>query len=84
MLFGSLGNKKITYLEPTYCFGRSGKQFITLLCFKTIVRSKRDKNSRYAIANVIMKDLSNNIKAFEKLPYKGYVWNRPKNERTDS
>ena len=31
-----------------------------------------------------MKDLSKIIKDFEKLPYKGYVHNRPKHEPTDS
>ena len=31
-----------------------------------------------------MKDFSNFIKEFEKLPYKGYVRKRPKHEPTDS
>ena len=38
----------------------------------------------YAITNVSLKDISNTINEFERLPYEGYVWKRPKNEPTDS
>ena len=31
-----------------------------------------------------MKDLSKNIKEFEKLPYEGYVWKRSKHEPTET
>ena len=31
-----------------------------------------------------MKDIVKNIKEFEKLSYKGYVWKRPKHETTAS
>ena len=31
-----------------------------------------------------MKDLSKIIKKFEKLPYRGYAWKRPKHEPTNS
>ena len=51
---------------------------------KTIGRSKKKKNSRYAITNVCMKDISNIIKEFEILPYNGYVRNRTKHEPTNS
>ena len=51
--------------------------------FKNIGRSNK-KNSRYTITNVSMKDLSNIIKEFEKLPYKGYVRKRLKHEPADS
>ena len=51
---------------------------------KTIGGSKKNKKSRIAITNVIMKDLSKIIKEYEKLPYKGYMWKRPNHEPTDS
>ena len=38
----------------------------------------------YAITSFSMKDISNVIKDFEKLPYHVYVRNRPKNEPSDS
>ena len=64
--------------------GRSGKKLITSLGINTNERSNTNKNTRYAITHVIMKDLSNIIKDFEKLPYKGYVQNSTKHEPTDS
>ena len=51
---------------------------------KTIVRSKKNEKEGYAITNVSMKDLSKIIREFENLPYKGYIWKRPKYEPTDS
>ena len=51
---------------------------------KTNVRPKENKNSRYAITNVSIKDISNIIKKFERFTYKGYVRNRPKHKPTDS
>ena len=57
---------------------------IISLCLKTIVSSKRSKNASCAITNAIMKDISKIIKEFEKFPYNGYVWKRPKHEPTDS
>ena len=50
--------------------------------FNNIGGSK--KTSRYTITNFGMKDLSNIIKEFEKLPYKGYVRKRLKHEPADS
>ena len=38
----------------------------------------------YAITNVSKKDISNIIKEFEILPYKGYVQKRLKHEPTNS
>ena len=56
----------------------------TSLDLNTNVGSKKNKKARYAITNVIMKDLSKIIKDFEKLPYKGYVQKRLKHEPTAS
>ena len=49
-----------------------------------LLEVQREKKARYTITNVSMKEISNIIKYFEKLPYKGYVWKRPKHEPTDS
>ena len=46
---------------------RSGKGLVTTLDLKTKARSKKYKKARYAIGNVIMKDLSNKTKEFEKI-----------------
>ena len=62
---------------------RSGKGFITSLGIKTKTRPKKIKKSRYAIGNVIRKELLNIIKEFEQLPYEGYDKSRPKHEPTD-
>ena len=82
--FGSMNNTIITYPEPKDYLGRSGKRLITSMGLKTNVRPKENKNSRYAITNVSMMDISKIIKEFEKIPYKGYVRKRPKQEPTDS
>ena len=79
---GSLENMEITSLEPKDYLVRSREGSITSLGIKTIVRSKKKKNSRYDINNVSMKDISNMMKDSEKFPYKGYVWKRPKHEPT--
>ena len=42
------------------------------------------KNVKYAITNVSIKDHSNAIKDFGKLPYKGYLRKRPKHDPIDS
>ena len=75
---------RITSSEPKYYLGRSGKVLITSLGINTNVSPKKYKKARYAITNVSMKDISKIIKEFEKLPYKGYVHNRPKHEPTTS
>ena len=61
-----------TSSESNDYLGRSGKVLITYLGLKTNVISKKYKKSMYATPNVIMKDISNIIKEFGKLPYKGY------------
>ena len=81
--FGSLDKMKITSLEPKYHFGKSWKGLITSLGLKTNIRSKK-KTEMYSINIISTKDLSNIIKDFEKFPYKGYMWKRPKNKPTDS
>ena len=60
--FGSLDKMKITSSETKDYLGRSRKGLITSLVLNTIVRSKKKKNSRYAITNISMKYISNNIK----------------------
>ena len=62
----------------------SGKGLITPLGFKAKIVSDKYKKDRYAIRNVIKKDLSNIVKEFEKLPYESYERKRPKHELTDS
>ena len=81
---GSLDKMRITSLEPKYYLVRSGKGLITSLDLKTNGRSKKHKNSSYAIICVIIKDISKIIKEFKKLSYKVYVWKRHTHEPTDS
>ena len=82
--FGSLDKMEITYSEPKYYLGRSGKGLITSLGLRTIIRSKKDKKASYAITDVSLKGLSDNIKGFEDFTYEGYVWKRSKYVPTDS
>ena len=82
--FGSLDNMIITSSEPKYYFRISGKGFITYLGINTNVLSNKNNKARFVINNISMKDFSKIIKEFGKLPYKGYVWKRPKNEPPDS
>ena len=63
--------------------GIPGKGLITSLGLNTNMRSNKRKKARYAITNVSMKNLSNIIKEFENLPYKGYVSKRTKHEPKD-
>ena len=65
MKFGSIDKMRITYSEPKYYLGRAGKDLITSMGLKTNVRSEKCKKSRYDIANVNIKYLSNIIKEFE-------------------
>ena len=60
--FDSLNKMETTYSESKRKWGRSGKRLVTAMALKTKVRSKKYKNTRYAIGNVSMKDLSNIIK----------------------
>ena len=77
-------NMKITSSDPKTYLVISGKGLIAYLGLKIIVRSKENKKAKYAITNISMKDISKIIKEFEKLPYEGYVRNRPKHEPTDN
>ena len=61
----------------------SEKGLVTSMVLKTIRRSKKNKKSRYAITNVSLKDISNIIKEFEKLPYEGYLQKSSKYVTTD-
>ena len=84
MKFVSLNKMRIIYSESKYNLGRSGKGLVTSLGLKSKVRPHKYKNARYAIRNVSMKDLSNIIIKFDKLPYKSYEMRRPKHEPTES
>ena len=82
--FVSLDKMQITLSEPKYYLRRSVKGLITSLVLKNIVMSKKKKNLRYTITNVIMTDISKIVKEFEKLHYVGYVQKRTKQEPTKS
>ena len=84
MMFVSLDKMRITYSEPKENLVISGKGLITSLSIKARARSKKWKNSRYAIGNVSKKDLSKNIKDFDKLPYKNYERRRHKHDPTEN
>ena len=84
MKFGSLYKMIITYLESKDSRGISGKGLITSLVIKAKSIANKYKSSRYSIVNISMKDLSNIIRDFEKLPYKGYDRKIPKHEPTNS
>ena len=75
---------RITSSESKHNLGRPGKVLITSQGLKANVRPKKYKKVKYAIRNFSMKDLSKNIREFDKLPYKSYDSRRPKYEPTDS
>ena len=54
--FVSLEKMKITSLEPRDYLGRSGEGLITSMGLKNILRSNKNKKTRYAITKVSMKD----------------------------
>ena len=68
----SLEKIKIASSESMEKLERSGKGFITSLFFKSKVRPHKYKKERYAIVNVIKKNLSKISRQFEKLPYEIY------------
>ena len=82
--FDSLNNMETTSSESKGKLGRSVKGLVTAISLKTKVRSKKYKNTRYAIGNVSMKDLSNIIKEFETIVKVTYVKKTPKHEPTSS
>ena len=57
---------------------------ITSLGFQFKVRPQKYKKARYAIGNVIEKDLSKIIREFEKFVKLPYEKKRPKHEPTNS
>ena len=60
--------------------GISVNGLITSMGLKSIRRPKKNENTRYAITNAILKDISRIIKEFEKLPYEGYLQKRSTHE----
>ena len=60
---------KITYSEPKYYLGRSGKWLITSLGIKAIRRSKNVKKEKFAITEVSLEDFSRIIDEFKDVPY---------------
>ena len=62
--FGSRYKMIITYSEPIYNLGRSGKGLITSMGLKSKARPDKYKNARYTFVNVSMKDLSKIIREF--------------------
>ena len=65
MKFGILDKMKITSSDTKGDLGRPINGLITYLGLKRNVRSNKFKKARYAINNVIMKDLSKFIKEFK-------------------
>ena len=65
--FDDLNKMETTSSESKVELEGSGKGLVTALALRTKAGSKKYKNSRYAIGNVSMKDLSKKIKDFEKL-----------------
>ena len=80
----STDKMRIKYSEPKVKLGRSGKWLITSLGIKAKTMPKKYKKARYAIVNVIKKDISKIIRDFEKLTYESYEKKRPKHEPTDN
>ena len=68
--FGSLDKMIITSSEAKDNLLISVKGLITSLGIKSKSRPNKYQKERYAIVNVGMKDLSEIIRDFEKLPYK--------------
>ena len=82
--FDSLDKTKTTSSESKGKLERSGKGFITSLCFNTKARSQKYKKERYAIRNVSEKYIYNIIREFEKFEKLSYEAKRPKHEPTGS
>ena len=82
--FDSLNKMKIVSSESKGKLERSGKGLITSMCFKTKARSQKYKKARYVIGKVSEKDISKNIKNFEKIEKLPYEKKMPKHEPTES
>ena len=81
--FDSLNKMKITSSDSKEKLEISGKGLIYLSGFQGQSKATQIQKARYAIVNVIKKDLSKIIKEFKKLPYESYEKKRPKHEPTD-
>ena len=82
--FESMEKMKTTSSESKGKLERSGKGLVTSLDFKRKVRSQKYKKARYAIGNISEKELSKNIKNFDKIEKLPYYKKRPKHEPTGS
>ena len=82
--FDSLNNMDTPSSESKERLEISGKGLVTALDFNTKVRSSKYKKARYAIENVIEKDLSKIIKQFEKIGKLPYEKRIAKHEPTPS
>ena len=65
--FDSLNKMETTSSESEGKLWISRQGLVTALDLKTKARTKKYKKARYAIGDVIIKDLSNIIKEFDKL-----------------
>ena len=82
--FDSLDKMIITSSDSKVNFGKIKKEVDCLSVFQGQNKAKEIQNSRYAIVNVSKKDLSNNMRDFEILPYESYERKRPKHKPTNS
>ena len=82
--FDSMDKMKITSSQSKGKLERSGRGLIISLGFKTKARSQKYKKARYAIRNVIEKDLSKIIEEFQKIEKLPYQKKSPRLEPTDS
>ena len=74
---------KITSSEPKYYLGRSWEGVDYLSEYQDYWKVT-EKKASYSITNVSLKDISNIIKEFDRLPYEGYVQKRTKCEPIDN
>ena len=80
--FDNLDKMETTSSESKVKMEGSGKWLVTALALNTKARSTKYKKERYAIGNVIMKDLSNKIKEFENFVNVPHLKKTPKHEPT--
>ena len=82
--FGILDKMRIKSSETKDNFGKIREGVDYLSGSQGQKQVQINKKSRYAIRNIIMKELSKIIREFEKSPYKSYESRRPKHDPTDS
>ena len=80
--FDNLDKMETTSSESKVEMEGSGKWLVTALDRKTKARSTKYKKARYSTGNVIMKDISNKIKEFEKFVKVPHFKKEPKHEPT--